>query len=194
MIDGIKIRLRGLELADAEIIHKNWNNLELRTYLASRVPNPVEEEQDFVKATWSMKRRGNLILGIETLEDKKLVGTVGYERMWSVSSGSAEVGIAIWEPKDRSQGYGTEALHLLHFYAFEVLGVHRLQLHVVNFNKRAIATYKKVGYQEVGTLREAEFLYKKFQNMLLMDLLATEVQYPEALDKKLSFYRNLSIN
>ena len=192
MIDGLKVRLRGLELIDAETIHKNWNSLELRTYLASRVPNSVEEEREFIKSTWSSKRTGNLTLGIETLEEKKLIGTIGFGRLWSLSSGSAEVGIAIWEPDQRSKGYGSEALYLLSFYAFEVLGLHRLQLHVVGFNKRAIATYKKLGYKEVGTLREAEFIYNKFQDMLLLDLLANEVQYPEALEKKLNSYRNLA--
>ena len=59
MIDGLKVRLRGLELADAETIHKNWNSLELRSYLASRVPNSVEEEREFVKATWNAKKNGD---------------------------------------------------------------------------------------------------------------------------------------
>lgn len=191
MIDGLKIRLRGLELADAETIHKNWNSLELRTYLASRVPNPVEEEQDFVKATWSAKRRGDLILGIETLEGK-LIGTISFERMWSISSGSAEAGIAIWEPAERSKGYGTEAMQLLSFYAFEVMGLHRLQLHVMAYNKRGIASYKKVGYKEIGVLKEADFLYNKYQDMVLMELLGSEVTYPAELNKKLDSYRSLA--
>ena len=193
MIEGMNIRLRGLELADAELIHKNWNNLELRTYLASRVPNSVDEEKEFVKATWSSNRSGYVIFGIETLEGKKLVGTVGIERLWNFASGSAEVGIAIWEPEEHSKGYGTEALFLLAFYVFEIMRFHRVQLHVVSFNKRAIATYSKVGFTEVGRLREAEFLYNKFHDMVLMDLLASEVVYPEELGKKLDLYRNLSI-
>lgn len=193
MIDGLKVRLRGLELADAETIHKNWNSLELRSYLASRVPNSVEEEREFVKATWSSKRTGDLTLGIESLDDNKLIGTIGFGRLWSISSGSAEVGIAIWQPEERSKGYGTESLYLLAFYAFEVLGLHRLQLHVVGFNTRAIATYKKVGYKEVGILREAEFIFNKYQDMFLMDLLANEIQYPEALEKKLRMYRSLAL-
>ena len=191
MIDGLKIRLRGLELADAETIHKNWNSLELRTYLASRLPNPVEEEQDFIKATWNSKRRGDLILGIETLE-RKLVGTISFERLWSITSGSAEVGIAIWEPAERSKGDGTEAMHLLSFYAFEVLGLHRLQLHVMAYNKRGIASYKKVGYKEVGVLKEADYIYNKFQDMVLMELLTSEVTYPAQLNKKLDSYRSLA--
>ncbi len=192
MIDGLKVRLRGLELADAETIHKNWNSLELRSYLASRVPNSVEEEREFIKSTWSNKKTGDLSLGIETLEENKLIGTIGFGRLWSISSGSAEVGIAIWEQEERSKGYGSEALYLLAFYAFEVLGLHRLQLHVVGFNKRAIATYKKVGYKEVGVLRESEYIFNKFQDMLLMDLLAGEVNYPDELNQKLNTYRSLA--
>ena len=152
MIDGLKVRIRGLESADAVVIHKNWNSLELRTYLASRTPNSLEEEQDFIKSSWGSKRVGNSTLGIETLQEKKLVGTIGYERMWTLASGSAEVGIAIWEPEERSKGYGTEAMYLLGFYAFELMGLHRLQLHVAGINKRGNATYKNFGYKEVRRL------------------------------------------
>ena len=193
MIDGLKVRIRGIESADAVVIHKNWNSLELRTYLASRTPNSLEEEQDFVKSSWNSKRFGNLTLGIETLQEKKLVGTIGYERMWNLASGSAEVGIAIWEPEERSKGYGSEAMYLLGFYAFELMGLHRLQLHVAGFNKRGIATYKKVGYKEVGRLREAEFIYNKYQDMFFMDILAHEIDYPQELNKKLDIYRRQAI-
>ena len=142
MIEGLTVRLRGLVLADAETIHKNWNSIELRSYLASRVPNSIEEERDFIKATWNSKRTGDLTLGIETLAENKLIGTIGFGRLWSISTGTAEVGIAIWEPEERSKGYGSEGLNFLTFYAFEILQLHRHHLHVIAFNKRAITTYK----------------------------------------------------
>lgn len=192
MIDGLKVRLRGLELADAETIHKNWNSLELRTYLASRLPNSIDEEREFVKATWNGKNRGNLALGIETLDGTKLIGTIDFHRLWSLSSGSAEVGIAIWEPEERSKGYGTEAMYLLSFYAFEVMNLHRLQLHVMAYNKRGITAYKKAGYKEVGVLRESDYIYNKFQDMVLMEILASEANYPDELNKKLDSYRSLT--
>lgn len=191
MIEGSKVKLRGLELSDAEIIMQNWNNLELRTYLASRLPNSLEEEREFIKSTWAAKRTGNIALGIETIKERKLIGTIGFDRLWSLSAGCAEVGIAIWEQDERSKGYGQEALFLLSFYAFEVLRLHRLQLHVLSFNKRAINAYKKVGYKEIGRLREADFIYGKFHDMVLMDLLEHEVEYPDELTKKIQLLRNL---
>jgi RimJ/RimL family protein N-acetyltransferase len=193
MIDGLKVRLRGLELSDAELIYKNWNSLELRTYLASRMPNSVDEEREFIKMTWNARKSGDVTFGIETLAEKKLVGTIGFGRMWSLVSGSAEVGIAIWEPEERSKGYGTEAMNLLLFYAFELMDLHRLQLHVLGFNTRAIASYKKAGFKEVGRLREAEFIYNKHHDMVVMDILRTEIIYPVELEAKLQTYRNLAV-
>lgn len=192
MIEGLKVRLRGLELADAETIHKNWNSIELRTYLASRTPNSVDEERDFIKGSWNSKKSGNLLFGIETLAEKKLIGTIDFHRLWSQNV-SAEVGIAIWEPVERSKGYGTEAMLLLSFYAFEIIGYHRLQLHVIGFNKRGITAYKKAGYKEVGVLREADFIYNKYHDMVLMELLATEATYPSELNQKLGSYRKLAL-
>lgn len=191
MINGLKLKLRGLELSDAETIVKNWNSLELRSFLASKTPNSLEEEQEFIKATWGMRKTGDIALGIETLKEGKLIGTVGFNKLWSLTSGSAEVGIAIWEPEERSKGYGTEAIFLLAFYAFEVLGLHRLQLHAMAFNKRGIKAYTKVGFKEIARLREADYIYNKYQDMVLMELLEGEMTYPDELNKILDEYRKI---
>lgn len=189
MIEGIKIKLRVLELDDANIIYKNWNNLELRSFLGSRKPASLDDEKDYVRSTWDNNKKGQLALGIELLGSKKLIGTIGAWPLWQFS-GSYELGIAIWELKERSKGYGTEAIQLLLFYAFEIMNAHRMQLHVVSFNKRGIKAYSKVGFKEVGRLRQADYIYNKYNDMVIMDLLKDEMEYPDELNNKLNEYRN----
>ncbi|WP_030430157.1 GNAT family N-acetyltransferase [Allokutzneria albata] len=53
------------------------------------------------------------------------------------------------------RGMGTEATRLVLAYAFERIGLHRVQLEVYDFNPRAIACYRKCGFEIEGTLRDA---------------------------------------
>lgn len=53
------------------------------------------------------------------------------------------------------QGYGTEAARLVLRYAFDVVGLHRVELEVFAFNARAIRSYEKAGFVIEGRRRDA---------------------------------------
>lgn len=111
--------------------------------------------------------------------------------MWQFA-GSAGLGIAIWEPQHRSKGLGTEAMRLLGFYAFEVMNLHRLQLEVYEFNHKAFKSYKKIGFREVGRLRQATKIYNSYHDLITMDMLKNEIIYGQELDEHLTkHYRSL---
>lgn len=52
------------------------------------------------------------------------------------------------------RGYGTEAARLLLRWAFDELGLHRVELEVYAFNPRALRVYEKLGFRREGVLRE----------------------------------------
>ena len=49
---------------------------------------------------------------------------------------NAVVLISVFDKNYRSKGYGTEALSLLLKYAFEILGLHKVNLSYVIYNER----------------------------------------------------------
>ncbi|HEX5119482.1 MAG TPA: GNAT family protein [Pseudonocardiaceae bacterium] len=51
------------------------------------------------------------------------------------------------------RGLGTEATRLILGHAFDVVGVHRVELDVYSFNPRARRVYEKVGFVYEGTKR-----------------------------------------
>jgi RimJ/RimL family protein N-acetyltransferase len=55
----------------------------------------------------------------------------------------------------RDRGLGTEASRLALAHAFEVVGVHRVELQVYAFNPRAKHVYDKLGFRYEGTRRQA---------------------------------------
>lgn len=57
-------------------------------------------------------------------------------------------------PRGRDRGLGTESARLIVGYAFERLGLHRVELMVYAFNPRARRVYEKVGFVAEGVLRD----------------------------------------
>jgi RimJ/RimL family protein N-acetyltransferase len=96
---------------------------------------------------------------------------------------TAALGISINEASLWGHGYGTEATSLVVDYGFNVLGIHNIMLDTFSGNERAIRTYRKVGFREIGRRRESFRIGRKIFDIVLMELLATEFQsnYPPVL-------------
>jgi RimJ/RimL family protein N-acetyltransferase len=63
--------------------------------------------------------------------------------------------ILLQGPRFYGRGLGTEATRLVIDYALTVVGVHRIELQVYDFNPRARRVYEKVGFVHEGTMRDA---------------------------------------
>ena len=63
--------------------------------------------------------------------------------------------ILLQGPRFYGRGLGSEATRLVIDYAFEVIGMHRIELEVYDFNPRARHVYEKIGFVYEGTKRDA---------------------------------------
>ena len=72
-----------------------------------------------------------------------------------------ELGIDIL-PAYQGQGYGSEAIKWALDWAFNVAGVHRVQLRAFEWNHGARKLYAKLGFQHEGTSREQLFYKGRF--------------------------------
>lgn len=88
---------------------------------------------------------GSVWFSIRTLKDDKLIGYCLLWMKWADQV--AWLGIGIGEPEYRSKGYGGDTLRLLLNYAFNELGMWKVQLAAVGDNARAIRAYEKVGFK-----------------------------------------------
>ena len=71
-------------------------------------------------------------------------------------------------------GTGREALRQVMRMAFSELSAHRLWLDVYSDNRRALRTYRALGFMEEGTMRECIWHGGKFRSLVLMSLLEQE--------------------
>lgn len=122
--------------------------------------------------------------------DRRSVGFTIYDRATSTPigglglrdidwiTGCATLGIAIWHKSYWGKGYGTEAITLLLDYTFTSLGLHNILLETYAYNARSLASYRKVGFKEIGRRREAQRLGDKRYDVVIMDILRTEFHSP----------------
>jgi RimJ/RimL family protein N-acetyltransferase len=74
----------------------------------------------------------------------------------------------------RGRGLGREATRLVLAWAFDVLGVHRVELEVLAGNGRAINCYLACGFVREGIRREAELYPDGWKDFIIMGVLRDE--------------------
>jgi aminoglycoside 6'-N-acetyltransferase len=107
--------------------------------------------------------------------DGQLIGFVQYYEESDPGYRHAGMDIAL-HPDRCNQGLGTDALRALAHHLVHGLGHHRLVIDPRASNARAIASYRKVGFRDVGVMRRYERGNDgDWHDGLLMDLLAEEL-------------------
>jgi len=59
-------------------------------------------------------------------------------------------------------------------HAFEDLKLHRIDLKVLEYNKRGIRCYEKCGFKIDGILRESAYIEGKYHSDIIMSILENE--------------------
>jgi RimJ/RimL family protein N-acetyltransferase len=168
-VSGERVYLSPISVEDAERYAIWLNDLETTRFLLQSAK--VISLQTEREALASLSKEQNYAV-VEKGSDE-LLGNCGLMDLSPVHR-SAEVGIFLGEEGKRGKGYGSEALRLLCDYAFNVLNLESLSLRVYDFNLRAQAAYRKVGFKEAGRLRKAHFYGGAYHDILVMDLLSEE--------------------
>lgn len=92
----------------------------------------------------------------------------------SFSDKSGTYAIGIFDPAYHSKSIGSEATALVLRYGFEELGLHRIDLKVLEYNHRGIRCYEKCGFRREGVLRDSAFIDGKFHSDVVMSILEDE--------------------
>ena len=147
---SIVIRLEELGRSDFDII-RDW--IDPRVF--RKFHEPIDDEQlGLLLSRHEEGRPVSLGYRIAREQDGSPVGLLHSVVDWNnhlMHIGQMIVGDAA----SRGQGIGQAALRLLLPICFDELGLHRAQLFVDEDNARAIACYRKVGFQIEGLMREA---------------------------------------
>jgi RimJ/RimL family protein N-acetyltransferase len=107
------------------------------------------------------------------IEAGSLIGQIRLYQV-DVRDTRASLSIGIEDASQLGKGLGSEAIALALGYAFNVLGLHRVSVRVVDYNLRAIRAYRKCGFVIEGREREAAFVDGIWHDDLMMGILDRE--------------------
>ena len=148
---GKRVYLRAFKMSDVETLQRWMNDPEITQFLMRVLPVTERDEKEWVEN--QNKDPKNLVFAIVTIEDNKLIGTIGLHQIDYVNR-NAVTGTVIGEKEYWGKGYGTDAKMLLLDLAFNALDLLVILSKVLAFNGRSLAYGKKCGYVEVGRLPE----------------------------------------
>ncbi len=118
------------------------------------------------------------VVGMVVEHDGQVIGYIQYYEEDDPNYRHAGIDIDL-DPAVHGRGLGTDAVRTLARHLFHDRGHHRIVLDPRATNARAIASYRKVGFRDVGVMRQYERANDgTWRDSLLMDLLAEELVWP----------------
>ena len=152
ILRGPRVTLRPMTHDDAPALMRWGDNADFAWFQWGRSPGRWPDAASAQKWMDFFPERSGQLFAIE--HEGRAIGQANY-RERQPKGKSAEVGIGIGEPALWSKGLGREALGLLLRHLVDDLGAHRVNLHVLAYNDRAIASYRAAGFEVEGIERDA---------------------------------------
>ena len=168
-LTGDRVRLVPIDIAHSEDFFRTVNDPELARLTGTHRTFTFEEVERY--AATRKEQTDRVDLAVVRIEDDQLLGEIVLNNL---DEDNESMGFRIALSTELGKGYGTEAIRLILRYAFDVIGLHRVDLEVYDFNARAIASYRKCGFVEEGRLRDALRWDGRWHDALLMSVLSTD--------------------
>jgi ribosomal-protein-alanine N-acetyltransferase len=171
--DGV-VRLRLMTEADVPAVVEAVQDPEIPRW--TRVPDPYGEgdARQFRRMTHNGLEAGtDLAALIVSLDDGEVLGAVGIHGI-DPESGRCSAGYWV-TASARGRGVASRALSLICAYAFDELGVQRVELWIDPENKPSLRVAEAVGFTREGLLRSFMPIQGRRRDMLMYSLLPGEL-------------------
>jgi aminoglycoside 6'-N-acetyltransferase len=165
-LGGGRIRLRPVDVADVEGLTRILLKPEVARWWPNYDRARVDEEMrhpDADETKWAIEH------------EVRLVGMIQAAEELNPEFRHASIDLFL-DPDVRGQGIGPNAIRLVAAWLIDHRGHHRLTIDPAADNVAAIAAYRKVGFRNVGRLRQYQLMGDgTWADGLLMELLAEEL-------------------
>jgi RimJ/RimL family protein N-acetyltransferase len=171
---GKKCYLSPCSVDDAEKWAEWFNDLAVSLPLGDEAYTLSTADSERAAISDIIKNKAH-IFSIVDLETNLSIGRCLLFNIDSINR-SAMFGIFIGEKSYWGKGYGHEATQLLLDYGFNLLNLNSVMLGVMSFNQRALRSYQRVGFKEIGRRRQGRIIGGRKFDVIFMDILAEEFE------------------
>lgn len=171
-LNGRRVRLRELTLADARSLLTAVNAEEVSRFISPQ-PGNVSAIERFITWARSEREAGRVAcFALTTADSDEAIGMFqvrALEPGFATAEWGFVIGSAYW-----GRGLFVEAASLVVDFAFDVLGVRRLEARAAAANGRGNGALRKVGAVQEGVLRRAFLRDGRLQDQVLWSILSDE--------------------
>ena len=178
-IQGKKIILRAIEKEDLVLLHKWANDPFINTMIGGwHFPSNLNDQLKWFESLSvnSLNQR----FAIET-EDDGFIGTANLVDInWKDKN--AFHGMLLGDKNIRGKGYAVDTIMTLMKYAFEELGLNRLDGSIIEYNEASFGVYvNKCGWKEEGNIKQWYYRKDRFWDKKIVGI--TKSDYRELIAK-----------
>ena len=173
VLETERLRLRHPRKEDVDDLFAVFSDSEAMRYWSHEPWTDLEVAQNYLASIDSGFADRSLFQWAITLtKEDRLIGTVTLLH-WDRTNRHLEVGFML--SRERwGKGFATEAVRAVLSFAFEHLGVHRVEAELDPRNEASARLLEKLGFKYEGLLRERWFLYNEWSDSALYGLLRRE--------------------
>lgn len=160
------IKLRALERSDLRFIHQLNNNRSIMSYWFEEPYESFDELEELYNKHIHDNAERRFIAENKNSDAIGLVELVEIDYIHR----SAEFQIII-TPDYQGHGYALSLIKLALDYAFTILNLNKIYLHVATENEKALHLYNKAGFIEEGHLVQQFFINGQYKDVKRMYIL-----------------------
>lgn len=168
-----RLRLRATTLDDADAVFDYASDPEVTEFMIFPRHESIQDSIDFLNSNvMFFARKESIGFAIVLKETGELIGTCSYHHI-APEHHRVEIGYvlrrAYWD-----KGYMSEVVRELIRFAFEVIGMHRVEAYCNVLNERSARVMERCGMSHEGTFRDNELRRGRFRTTKAYGILRTK--------------------
>ncbi|MFD1062562.1 GNAT family N-acetyltransferase [Winogradskyella litorisediminis] len=167
-IKGNKVVLRAVEKEDIELLHK-WSNLPEINYMLGgwHFPSSMQDQEKWYNSLNLSSNNQKFAIHTDDL------GLIGMANLVDINwkDRNAFHGMLLGDKNMRGKGYGVDTIMAINRYAFEELGLMRMNGSMISYNEASIGVYtKKCGWEVEGIKKNHYFRKNKWWDQVVVGI------------------------
>jgi len=178
-IRGKRVSLRAIEREDLPVLNRWANDPEIQRMIGGwHFPTNLQDQEAWFSALSCNSPNQRFAVEADG------IGLIGTANLVSIDwkNRTAFHGMLLGDTEQRGKGYGVDTIRTIMSYAFDELGLHRLDTDIIVYNEASLRAYiEKCGWTEEGRRLDWYFRGGRRWDKVLVGI--TRTRYAQLLDK-----------